>query len=1437
MTKKGFKHMKGRLTFWLLIVALLPLCIVVLITSYQRYHAIKEREFSKLIAIRDLKVEQLNRWFEERLGDIRTMGEDPELRDLETRIQQHGPKGEVAPALERARNLLKRYLRNYPDYAEIFIVNPLSGRVELSTDPSSEGEEKSGRDYFAVPLKTGRFFIQDIYYSGKVKGPCMAVSIPIFHPDPPKNALGILVARIDLNPSLYHLLLNRAGMGGTGESLIVNEDQTVLNELRWHENAPLRLKIASEPTALAVQGKTGIVEGEDYRGVPVLAAYTFLPRPGWGFVVKEDLSEAYAPVYTMFWQIGFLFVLAAACVYALAVYLARTIARPVKEMAEVSKKIKGGDLKARNHIESRDELGLLAESFNSMAASLALHEELRHINDEITQTMVDAKDLPEFRMNILKKLVAVTQSQMGVYFLLNRETGMYEPFFSIGLDADLLKAYDASRLEGDVGMVVETQQTARITDIPRDSIFTFKTFTGDFLPKEIISIPMVTDSVVTGIVSLASIKPYPRKVLEIMEQPWTTGFGTALANMYANEETARLAKELKAANQKLQAQAEELQAQNEELESQSEEIRQNAEELQEQNLELEAQKEQVESADRLKSEFLSNMSHELRTPLNSVMALSRVLTLQAKEKLSEEERSYLEIIERNGRNLLSLINDILDLSKIEAGRMDIHPRPFSVISTIETILERLEPMAREKKIQLRHALPEELPPIESDEARVQQILQNLIANAVKFTEEGSVAITGSTDGDHIAIKISDTGIGIPKKDLPHIFEEFRQVDGTTARPYEGTGLGLAIAHKTAHMLGGEVTVESLVGKGSTFTLTLPVKPRCVMPVSEPLTLKPVAGGKRSRPGVLVIDDEPEAAAMISNYLSREGYAVMTATSGKEGVRLARKHRPFAITLDIIMPDMDGWEVLQALKQHPETKDIPVIVVSISHDRETGMALGAVGFITKPVNQARLMAEIRSIDGPTPHAVLIVDDDAIDRQEMARMVAEEGMDAIVAENGAQCMERLKEALPDVMVLDLMMPEVDGFEVLRRVRSDPDVQAVPVIVVTAKDLTDEDRAQLSGNVFSVLTKSDTTSRTLLEELKRLLFELVGAPPALNTPQRLLLVEDNEAAVIQVRSVLQGAGYTVDVVRDGQEALDYVAHTLPDGVILDLMMPKVDGFEVLEKIRGTAATAHIPVLILTAKDLSPQDLEKLSANNIQQLIHKGDVDREGLLQKTADMLGVGVETGNWKLETGDWKFETGNLKLETGNSKLETGNSKLERGKRDGALPASAGVQDQVEEMNVQHRTSNVEHRMEKSVPPQTNTQYPMPNTRYSILVIEDNPDNMTTIKAILKDRYSLLEAGDGESGLKTALSRHPSLILLDMSLPGMDGFEVVTKLKRNPDLHGIPVIALTAHAMKGDRERMIEAGCDDYISKPVEPEEVLEKVEGWVGEGAYNLKLET
>ena len=1388
MKKFAFKSIRSKFTVWFVILGLAPLLIGILITYHQQVRSIKEETFDKLITIRDLKVQALEYWIDEKESWMKSISEDKELRELEQFFQKKVFDKPDYRVIENMRRTLKRHLTNFDDFFELLIINVYSGKVIASTNSNNEGMDESQDPSLTEFLAIEDCYIKDIHLSRFYHVPAMAFAIPIRciqHNG--KRIIGILVARVNLGESLFAFLLNRTGLGKTGETLIVNKDVVALNELRWHENAPLDLQIQAESAVNAARGKTGIIETADYRGENVLAAYTYIPQTGWGFVAKQDMVELYAPIKSM--TVNFIILICGTIlsVIIIAFLLARSAARPIVEMGATAEKIRKGNLSARNRIIGSDELAVLAETFNEMAESIESQVELREINDEVTQTIVDAKDLPAFRTNILKKFVGVTDSQMGAYFVLNRDTNIFEPFTAIGVTHGLLKPFDASALEGELGMVVETKKITYIKDIPKDSIFKFRTFTGTILPKEIISIPIIIDDIVSGVVSLASIKPYPRKVLDIMEQPWATGFGVALSNMWANAETVRLATELNEKNQELEAQTEELQVQ-------SEELQQTAEELQEQNLELEIQRQQVEEANRLKGEFLSNMSHELRTPLNSVMALSRVLMRQAKEKLSEEEAGYLEIIERNGKNLLSLINDILDLSKIEAGRMDVSPKIFPISSTIETIMERLEPLAEDKGIKLDQEIPDDLPQIESDETRVHQILQNLIGNATKFTEQGSVTVSARSDAENIHIEVSDTGIGISKKDLPHIFEEFRQVDGTSARPYEGTGLGLTIAYRAARMLGGNIFVESTLGKGSTFTLILPIRWQGVIPVSEPVIFKPPPGIEPARKTVLVVDDEPDALTMISGYLSSEGYHIITAASGKEAVRLAQRHRPFAITLDIIMPETDGWEVLQELKDRPETANIPVIIVSVSDDRETGIALGAVGFITKPVNRDLLIAEINRIGGPSPYTIVVADDNEIELKEMARAIEQEGMKAIVAKDGNICMDMIKEFVPDVLVLDLIMPEMDGFEVLDRVRSDPKTRELPVIVVTAKDLTTEEKEKLSGNVLSVLAKSHTTSTALLEKIKKILADIEKCKKGSidrgrEAIDRILLVEDNEAAVIQIKTLLENAGYIVDVVRGGQEALDYMSRIIPCGIILDLMMPEVDGFQVLDKMRGTKATAKVPVLVLTAKDLSPQDLSKLSANNIQQLVQKGDIDQQGLLFKIRSMLGgeprVGLETENLKLETPNPGAEQG----ETGQRKggqacirqRETGNEQTTRG--------TAGK-------------------------------------RATILVVEDNPDNMTTIKAVLQHKYEILEAADGEKGLNMALTERPDLVLLDMSLPKMDGFTVVRKVKENRKADSIPVIGLTARAMKGDREKVIDAGCDDYIPKPIDPEKVLAKIEKWL-----------
>ncbi len=1217
--KKGFSSIKTRLMAWFFVAALLPLVIVGAVIYWQRVEVLKAGIFDKLGAIRELKVGEINKWLDEKAGDVRAFARIAETENIDAVFSSKPGTPNHAGTIRTLSATLNQFHESYHDYTELSIVSAKTGRIVVSTDHSLEGTDVSGSRYLTEPLRTGEVYISDIYESRSLNRPTMEFSAPIYPRGRKREApYGALVARIDLERSVYALLLNRTGLGSTGETLIVNKDVIALNELRWHSRAPLQLKIDAEPALLAVRGKTGVVESLDYRGEKVLAAHTQIPRTGWGFVAKMDLKEVYAPIRELLVSILFLVSIGTAVIYLISLFLARRMTQPILAMTEVAKRIRGGDLSARNRISSEDEIGFLQESFNEAADSVAFRIEMEKKGADIAETLILPKELKEFAGTVLGKLMEITESQLGAFYLGRTDGNLFEPLAAIGVNPELLENFDAAIFEGEFGRALTTGEMSHIRDIPEGTLFKFKTFAGTAIPREMITLPVIVKREVRGMICLASLGGYSEAALAILNQPAIIALNTAFANLLANDETRRLAVELREINQELQAQAEE-------LEAQAEELRKQSEELQGQNVELEQQRLAVEEASRLKSQFLSNMSHELRTPLNSVMALSHVLMMQAGAKLSAEEVNYLEIIERNGKNLLTLINDILDLSKIEAGRMDVHPKPFSLRQTIENIVESIAPLAAEKRIELRQEIPDDLPPLESDEIRVSQVLQNLVANAVKFTDAGSVTVSVKSDPETFSVRVADTGIGIAANDLPYIFDEFRQVDGTSARRHEGTGLGLAIARRAARMLGGEIAVQSALGEGSTFIATLPAVWQGNAPVHEQIVIRRPSRVKLKRKTVLVVDDEPEMAAMISRYLLQEGYNTLTATSGAEALKLALRERPFAVTLDIVMPDMDGWEVLQSLKKNPETKEIPVIVVSISENRETGFALGAIGHVTKPVSKKLLISEIRKIGGRGIRSIMIVDDNNLDRQQIRRIIdEEEGLTPIVAEDGAACLELIRKQLPDVLVLDLMMPEPDGFAVLEKIRSNPDTRDLPVIVVTAKDLTKEDRKKLSGNVFSVLEKSAATSDTLLAEIKRILLDLGGLPkhsgpekPA--SPPRILLVEDNEAAIIQVKAVLESAGYITDAARGGQEAFDYVSHTIPDGIILDLMMPEIDGFDVLEKIRGTQETAKIPVLVLTAKDLTPEDFQRLRANHVRQLVQKGDVDRESLLSKVRSMLGT--------------------------------------------------------------------------------------------------------------------------------------------------------------------------------------------------------------------------
>ncbi|MBT3229903.1 MAG: response regulator [Candidatus Marinimicrobia bacterium] len=1096
-----FKKTQTRLLTWFLVIGIVPLLISTFIISQQRIGVIKSNQFQKLVGIRDLKVREINNWLGERIGDISTIAGDFEIIDYSTNVF-HSPKAaHTADLMEVSEQLFQRYLENYNDYNEVFIVSAKTGKILVSTDQTAIGSDKKNDVYFTQALESEALFIKDIYRSSS-RGyhPEMTFSVPIMCNLHDSHPVGVVVVRIDLDRSLYDLLLNRTGMGQTGETLIINQQMMALNELRHYEDAPLNLEIAAEPARRGVAGLTGIIEVEDYRQEPVLAAYSHISAMGWGFVAKQDQAEVYASIDRLYRSIVIIALLVSLGIIILSLFFAKSTTKPILNMVAASKRMIAGDFSVRTQVGTSDETAGLGLSINNLAATIESQNEVRGGIGLISDAIVSANSLEDFSKQVLQTYLTISQAQFGAFYIRDKHSDKFEPLTSFGFETEKLLDFDIDAEEGEFAKVFSTKQVVRIKKIPEDTIFLFKTVYGSAVPREIVNIPILVRDEVFGILTLASLRSCSDNCIEIINQS-LINLCTGFSNILAEENTRQIASELVDKNQELESLAEELQSQ--------------TEELQEQNVELDAQRHQVEEANRLKSEFLSNMSHELRTPLNSIMALSNVLVDQSSDRLSGDESEYLEIIARNGRHLLKLINDILDLSKIEAGQMEIMITTFSLTGLIDDIVEGLRPLANENGNDLNINMIENLPDITSDQSLVHRIIQNLIGNAVKFTENGLVTLTIKQNSAAISISIQDTGIGISSEALPMIFDEFRQADGSTSRHYGGTGLGLAIAQRSAHLIGGELNVKSQLGEGSTFTFTLP----------------------KSTP-----------------------------------------------------------------KLH------------------TSMQIPPVVSATKRSKQLVL-----------------------------------GRDQI---------------------------------------------------------------------------------------------------------RLLIVEDQEPAIIQLESILEPIGYTLDIVRNGRMALDYLEKTTPDGIILDLMLPEVDGFDVLRSVRANQSTSNVPILVLTSKSLTADELEKLRYNNIQQLIQKGDVNKKELIDKIGSI-----------------------LQLDPVSSEPEV--QKV----------AAAS-------------------KREKSTQSQTEMA--------TILIIESNADSLIALKAVFGDDYALLEAMDGEKGWELFQSEKPDIVLLDIVLPKLDGYAIARKAKAHLELKDIPIIAISAKAMKGDREKILAAGCDDSLSKPIDMQELKAKI---------------
>ncbi len=900
---------------------------------------------------------------------------------------------------------------------------------------------------------------------------------------------------------------------------------------------------------------------------------------------------------------------------------------------------------------SRSQLGAVSSTYRGLLegerearAAMEAQAWVRTQQMKVSEVVQGDPAPAELGRRALAELCANIEAMAGAFFV--AEPGGFRRRANLGLSAGTKDWFDDG--EGLIGRAALGKTLLHVKDVPADFV-KLESGSGDDPATELVLLPACVDGKAVAVLEFAFFAPLSERAHELLNRVAET-IAVALRSVQQKERLADLLEEAQRQGEELQTQQEELRVANEELQQQSDVLRsahaqleEGKEELETSNTSLAMQRDalekaqralsekmgELEKASRYKSEFLANMSHELRTPLNSSLILAKLLADNKDGNLNEEQIRFANTIYSAGNDLLALINDILDLSKIEAGKVEVRPEPITIARLVEPVTRTFEPISKQKNIAFSRSLGDPKATLESDAQRVQQILKNLLSNAFKFTEHGAVSLHVTETETGYAFAVRDSGIGIAKAHHASIFEAFQQADGTTNRRFGGTGLGLSISRDLAHLLGGDLTVESELGKGSCFTLSLPKvftpgasateRVAVAAPASAVQTATPappaVTGNEAEKPAfeddreqidpqrrlLLIIEDDVAFAEILAKLAHELSFQFLVAHSADEGVRLATSYQPAAIILDMNLPDRIGLTALDRLKQNGLTRHIPVHVMSVEDYSQMALSMGAAGYLLKPVKREELDQVFNEMKERFSRLrrLLLVEDDAVQRDAVTQLLSSQEVEIVGVSTVAEAERQLAAGSFDCIVTDLSLPDASGFELLERMAADEAYAFPPVIVYTGRSLTADEEHQLRRFSNSIIVKGVRSPERLLDEVTLFLHQVEAKLPADRQRmlrvardreaaldgRKILVAEDDVRNIFALSSILEPKGAKLFIARNGREALDLLEKNSDiDLVLMDIMMPEMDGLEATRLIRRSDQKFRaVPIIALTAKAMN--------------------------------------------------------------------------------------------------------------------------------------------------------------------------------------------------------------------------------------------------------------